>query len=296
MEPVVAQLVMRRVNGARRRFAQRRLAIIVAPRPGVAKPQRRQDAQPGRVRPAIVDRDADQHVFRAFLRVFDEHVEIPVVVEDAGVDELVLELLPRPSPVGLDQVPVRKLALRVLVQELHVRVRRRAVDVEVVLLHVLAVVALAVGEAVEALLQDRITLVPQREGEAQPLLVVAQAAEPVLAPLVGARARLVMREVIPGVAVVAVVLANRAPLPLAQIRPPFLPRDSRLSRFVQAFLLGHIHDCSAHAASSCRPARAIIDCARSASQGVALCQSVQVRNLAVPFGALGPNAPAVGMR
>jgi hypothetical protein len=39
-------------------------------------------------------------------------------------------------------------------------------DVEVVLLDVLAVVALAIGEAVEPLLQDRVALVPQREGEA----------------------------------------------------------------------------------------------------------------------------------
>ena len=52
--------------------------------------------------------------------------------------------------------------------------RGRAVDVEVVLLHVLAVVALAVGEPEQPLLQDRVALVPQRQREAQPLLVVAR--------------------------------------------------------------------------------------------------------------------------
>jgi hypothetical protein len=42
---------------------------------------------------------------------------------------------------------------------------------------------------------------------------------------------MVVREVIPGIAVFAVVLANRAPLPLAQVGSPFLPRDpvSRVS-------------------------------------------------------------------
>ena len=194
-----------------------------------------------------MDGDADEHVLRTLLGVLDEHVEVPVLVEHAGVEELVLELLARSSAVGLDQVPVRKLALRVLVQVLHVRVRRRAVEVEVVLLHVLAVVALAVGESVEALLQDRVALVPQRQREAQPLLVVADSAETVLAPLVGARARLVMREVVPGVAVFAVVLADRAPLPLAEVGSPFLPRDLRLPRVVQSLLLRHVHDCSDHA-------------------------------------------------
>ena len=48
---------------------------------------------------------------------------------------------------------------------------------------------------------------------------------------------MVMGEVIPGIAAFAVVLPHRAPLPLAQIRSPFLPRDSRLARLVQAFLL-----------------------------------------------------------
>ena len=128
----------------------------------------------GRFRSAIVDCDTDEHVFRAFLRIFDEHVEVAVVVEYAGVEQLVLEFLPRPSPVRFDQVPVGKLPLRILVQIFHVRVRGRAVEVEVVLLDVLAVVALAVGEAVEALLQDRVVLVPQCQRKAQPLPVVAQ--------------------------------------------------------------------------------------------------------------------------
>ena len=51
-----------------------------------------------------------------------------------------------------------------------------------------------------------------------------------------------MGEVIPGVAVFAVVLANRPPLPFAQIRSPFLPGDLLLTRIVQALLFRHIHD------------------------------------------------------
>ena len=125
---------------------------------------------------------------------------------------------------GLDEVGVRERRLRVLVEVLHVRVRRRAVEVEVVLLDVLAVVALAVGQAEQPLLEDRVLAVPQRQREAEPLLVVGDAGQAVLAPAVGARAGLIVAEVVPGVAALAVVLADGPPLPFAQVRPPLLPR------------------------------------------------------------------------
>ena len=68
--------------------------------------------------------------------------------------------------------------------------RRRTVEVEVVLLDILAVIALAVGQAEQALLEDRVAAVPQREGKAQTLLLVADAGDAVLAPVIGARAGL----------------------------------------------------------------------------------------------------------
>ena len=162
------------LNDARSHLAQRRLRLIRVPGPGIAEPERRQDTKPGRFRPAIVHGDADEDVFRALLRVFHEHVEVPVVVEGAGIEQLVLELVPRSAPVRVDQVPVGILPLRVLVEILHVRVRGRAVDVEVVLLDVFAVIRLAVGEPEQALFQNRVPLVPQRQRKTEPLLVVAE--------------------------------------------------------------------------------------------------------------------------
>ena len=82
-------------------------------------------------------------VFRRRLGVLDDDVEVAVLVEDAGVEQLELGALAAAAAVLLDQPAVGKLRLRVLVEELHVRVRRRVVEVEVVLLDVLAVVALA---------------------------------------------------------------------------------------------------------------------------------------------------------
>ena len=53
------------------------------------------------------------------------------------------------------------------------------------------------------------------------------AEQAVLAPAVGAAARVVVREVVPAVAVGRVVLAHRAPLPLGEVRPPALPVAAR---------------------------------------------------------------------
>ena len=125
------------------------------PRPVVAEPQRRQEVQVGRVRSAVGRGDLHQDVVGRALGVLDEHVEVPVVVEDAGIEQLVLHVVARALAVRPYKVAVGIGRLRVLVEILHVRVGRRAIEVEVVLLHVLAVVALAVGQPEEPLLEDR---------------------------------------------------------------------------------------------------------------------------------------------
>lgn len=93
------------------------------------------------------------------------------------------------------------------------------VEIEVILLHVLAVVALIAGQAERPLLEDRIAAIPQGEREAQLLLLVADAAQPVLVPAVDAGTGLVVVKVFPGFAVSAVVLAHRAPGPLRRYGP-----------------------------------------------------------------------------
>src|SRR2546425_2669524 len=185
LQPVLAELLVGGLNDARPRLAQGGFLIVLTPGPGVAEPQCRQDTKPGRFGPTIVHGNANEDVFRASLRVLHEHVKVPIVAEGARIEQLVLELFPRSSAVRVDQVPVGILPLRVLVEILHVRVGGRAVEVEVVLLDVLAMVRLTVGESEQALVQDGVPLVPQSEREAQPLLVIREAPKPVLAPPVG---------------------------------------------------------------------------------------------------------------
>ena len=201
-----------------RRLAARR------PRPRVAKPERRQQVQGRRVGTAVVRGHLDEDVVGRGLGVLDEHVEIAILGEDPRVDQLVLELVAAAPAVRRHQVVVRKLALRILVERLQVGVRGRAVQVEPVVLGVLAVIAFAVRQPEHALLEDRIDAVPHGEREAQTLTLVADPRDPVLPPAIGARARLVVREVVPGVAAAAVVLAHGAPLALAEVGTPREPR------------------------------------------------------------------------
>src|SRR6202034_4538044 len=113
--------------------------------------------------------------------------------------------------------------LRVVVAPPVPRVARQGVQVPPVLLDVLAVVALRSGQPEQPLLEEGVAPVPQREPEAEPLLDVAEPGQPVLAPPVGAGPGLVVRQVVPRVAVLAVVLADRPPLPLADVRSPRVP-------------------------------------------------------------------------
>ena len=46
----------------------------------------------------VVSGDSGENVFQPFLGVLDRHVEVPVVVNDTRIEQIVLELLPRRSP------------------------------------------------------------------------------------------------------------------------------------------------------------------------------------------------------
>jgi hypothetical protein len=197
--------------------------LIAAPAPHVAEPERRQEVQHFRVGSAVRARDADQDVVGSGLGVLDLDVEVAALVEHAGVAELELGILLRARAILLDEPRVRELGLRILVQAAHVGVRRRRVEVEVLFLHVLAVIALGAAESEQALLQDRIAPVPQRDREAQARLTITDAEDPVLAPAISATARVIVREVVPRVAVGRVILAHRAPLSLGEVRTPALP-------------------------------------------------------------------------
>ena len=95
---------------------------------------------------AVRRADSDQEVVGRGLGVLDEDVEVPVVIEQAGVDELVFQRLTPARAVGAQQVRVGIRALWILVEHPHVRVGGRAVEVVVALLNVLTVIAFGTGQ------------------------------------------------------------------------------------------------------------------------------------------------------
>ena len=142
------------------------------PGPGIAKPERRQQVKLRGFGTAIDRLDPDQNVIRRALRIFYEDIEIAVLVEDAGVNKLEFQRVLSAPAILFHQPRVGELALRVLVQVFHVGVCRRRVQIKVVLFHILAVIALAAGEAEEAFFKDRIAAVPEGQGEADELVLV----------------------------------------------------------------------------------------------------------------------------
>src|SRR5437879_12809344 len=98
--------------------------------------------------------------------------------------------------------------------------------------------ALAVGQTEPALLEDRVAPVPQCEPEAEIKLVVAEPGDPVLAPAISPTAGVVMRQIFPGITVLAVILPDGAPLTLAEIGAPLAPRGAGPSRLQAARLRG----------------------------------------------------------
>ena len=117
--------------------------------------------------------------------------------------------------------------------------RRRRVEVEVLLLDILAVVAFLVRQTEEAFLEDRVTAIPQSETEAQPLFVIAEAGKGILAPAEGALMSVIEWEIRPGVAVRRVVLANGSPGAVGKVRPPAGPVGGRIAEPVAFGADGH---------------------------------------------------------
>jgi hypothetical protein len=190
--------------------------------------------------------DGHQQVVGAALGVSDLDDPVPVLVERPGVDQLVLRLVTVPRAVHVDQFLVRVRALRVVVAPGVPGMARYRVQVPPVLLDILAVIALPAGQPEGPLLQDRVATVPQRKPEAQPLFHVAESGQAVLAPAVGARPGVIVRQVVPCLAVGAVVLPYRPPLPLADVRPPPVPVTGLAQPVFHPAEPGHPFPLSAH--------------------------------------------------
>src|SRR5215472_13119880 len=118
---------------------------------------------------------------------------------------------------------IRKLRLWIFVQALHIGMRRRGVEVVIILFDVFAVIPLIASQAEQALFQDRIPAIPKRKGQTQALVIVGDAGDTILGPAVSARAGMIVWEIVPCRSIAAVVFARIAPGALRQVGSPALP-------------------------------------------------------------------------
>src|SRR5271154_470904 len=64
-----------------------RFGLDLPPRPGVAEPQSRKQMQNCRLGPSVENRNSNQDVFRLVFCIFDEYIEIAVIVEYSGIEQ-----------------------------------------------------------------------------------------------------------------------------------------------------------------------------------------------------------------
>jgi hypothetical protein len=83
------------------------------------------------------------------------------------------------------------------------------IQVEVLFFDVLAMVPLTPCQAEEALFENRVSAIPEGDGETDKLMPIANSADAILAPAIGLRTCMIVWKIVPGGAVRAVVLPDR---------------------------------------------------------------------------------------
>jgi len=139
----------------------------------------------GNFRAAIRDIDADQNIFRCDLGILDDDIEIAALLEDAGVYQLEFPIESVASAVFFQELFVGIRGMRIFIEILHVGVRRSVIQVEVILLHILTMIAFVGGETEHALFENGVVSIPENERKAEILVTIADAGDAIFIPTVG---------------------------------------------------------------------------------------------------------------
>src|SRR6516164_1061033 len=134
-------------------------------------------------------RDPHQNVLRIRLRILDEKIEIAAFAKGSGINQLVFGFLFSPASIFLSELRIRKCILRVFVESFQVGMGWSRIKVVIDFLDIFPVVSLAVRQAEQSFLQDRVFSVPDRKGQANALMSVAESADTILTPAIGATTR-----------------------------------------------------------------------------------------------------------
>src|SRR5512144_1583991 len=110
--------------------------------------------QLGRLWPTVMGGEAHVDLFRACLAVDYLDIEVSATLEDAGVEKVERRAVAVATGILLDHPFIRIGGLRIFVEVVQVTVGGRSIDVEVVLLDVLAAIALRPGQPEGAFLEE----------------------------------------------------------------------------------------------------------------------------------------------
>src|SRR5271165_1564606 len=186
--------------------------------------------------PAICRRDLDQDIFDVALGVFDVHVKISMLREMSGIQQFELRRVSPSLGVLVQQPLVRVFPLSVLVQHAQITVRWRGIEIEVLLLYVLAMVSLVPRQSKEPFFEDSVFAIPHRQRKTDHLVAVADPPDSVFTPAIRSAVRMFKRKKLPGAASRAIVFPHRSPLPFRKIRPPALPVFLAQTRLFQSVI------------------------------------------------------------
>ena len=184
-----------------------------------------------------MDGDADEEIFGIGFGVFDEDIEVGVVVKDTGLMEFVFAFEAGPGAVICAEGIVRKCGLRIFVEAFCIGMGGSGIEVVPDFFRIFTVVSLGVGEAEEAFFEDGVVTVPEREREAESGASVTEPEDSFLAPAIGAVGRMVVGEVVPCFAVGRVIFANRAPLAFGEVGTPAAPVFGAILGFCESIVL-----------------------------------------------------------
>ncbi len=115
------------------------------PAPDVPEPDLRQDVDGSRLATAVMYRRTHEHVVHVRLGIFNLDIEVTVVVENTGIDQLEFHRARAAAArILLDQPLVGIRRLRQLVEHARVRVAGHCIQIIIQLLDILAVITLFV--------------------------------------------------------------------------------------------------------------------------------------------------------
>ena len=123
-----------------------RFFIQSARLPAVKEPECRQYRNGCSHIGAVSDLDADADIFLVYFGVSDEYIKIFIILKNACVQNFIFRLQFAALFVFIDQLLVRECLLRILVEHLHIIMRRQVFEIVVEFLYIFAMVALVIAE------------------------------------------------------------------------------------------------------------------------------------------------------